>query len=178
MAAWNAYHLVGDAARSDEMAVAMSPDFFSKFSARLEAEPTIIAPAQADRQQQARTVADKSSIRRFAIPALALSLAAAIVIILQPQPAAVVATTGTTATNVAAATPATPAAQTAGSAPASAAVAAADSSAPAVATLVRDGEVVRDPKIDKFLGAHEGFTPQQSSEQLSRSAAFNVEADK
>ncbi|HEY4071627.1 MAG TPA: sigma-E factor negative regulatory protein [Herbaspirillum sp.] len=180
MAAWNAYHLVGDAARSDEMAVAMSPDFFSKFSARLEAEPTIIAPAQADRQHQARTIAGKSSIRRFAIPALALSLAATIVIILQPQPAAVVATTGTATTNVAAATPATPVAQTASSAPAAAATAtaAADTSAPAVATLVRDGEVVRDPKIDKFLGAHEGFTPQQSSEQLSRSAAFNVEADK
>lgn len=174
MAAWNAYHLIGDAARSDEMAVAMSPDFFSKFSARLDAEPTIIAPAHADRQQQARTVADKFSIRRFAIPALALSLAAAIVIILQPQPAAVVATTGATATNVAAGTPATPVAQTASSAPATAT----DNSTPAVATLVRDGEVVRDPKIDKFLGAHEGFTPQQSSEQLSRSAAFNVEADK
>jgi sigma-E factor negative regulatory protein RseA len=174
MAAWNAYHLIGDAARSDEMAVAMSPDFFSKFSARLDAEPTIIAPAQADRQQQARTIAAKSSIRRFAIPALALSLAAAIVIILQPQPAAVVATTGTATTNVAATAPATPVAQTASSAPA----AAADASAPAVATLVHDGEVVRDPKIDKFLGAHEGFTPQQSSEQLSRSAAFNVEADK
>jgi sigma-E factor negative regulatory protein RseA len=174
MAAWNAYHLIGDAARSDEMSVAMSPDFFSKFSARLDAEPTIIAPAQADRQQQARTVAAKSSIRRFAIPALALSLAAAIVIILQPQPAAVVATTGTTATNVAAAAPTAPVAQTASGGPA----AAADTSAPAVATLVHDGEVVRDPKIDKFLGAHEGFTPQQSSEQLSRSAAFNVEADK
>jgi sigma-E factor negative regulatory protein RseA len=178
MAAWNAYHLIGDAARSDEMAVAMSPDFFSKFSARLDAEPTIIAPAQADRQQQARTIAAKSSIRRFAIPALALSLAAAIVIILQPQPAAVVATSGTPATNIAAGTPATPVAKTASSAPATGTAAVVDSSAPAVATLVRDGEVVRDPKIDKFLGAHEGFTPQQSSEQLSRSAAFNVEADK
>jgi sigma-E factor negative regulatory protein RseA len=171
LAAWNIYHLVGDAARSDETAVSMSPDFFSKFSARLDAEPTIIAPAHAERQQRVRTLAEKLSVRRFAIPALALSLAAAIVIILQPQPVAVVATTGTAATNVAAGKPVAPAAQTASNA-------AAVANAPAVATLVRDGEVVRDPKIDKFLGAHEGYTPQQSSEQLSRSAAFNVEADK
>ncbi|MDB5992230.1 MAG: histidine kinase [Herbaspirillum sp.] len=176
LAAWNAYHLIGDAARSDETAVAMSPDFFSKFSARLDAEPTIIAPAHADRQQQARATTGKLMMRRFAIPALALSLAAAIVIILQPQPAAVVATgaTGTAVTGVATAATSAPAStQTASSAPA-----AAGTDAQAVATLLHDGEVVRDPKIDKFLGAHEGFTPQQSSEQLSRSAAFNVEADK
>jgi sigma-E factor negative regulatory protein RseA len=173
LAAWNTYHLIGDAARSDETAVAMSPDFFSKFSARLDAEPTIIAPAHADRQQQARATTGKLMMRRFAIPALALSLAAAIVIILQPQPAAVVAT-GTATTGVATAATSTPAStQTASSASA-----AAGTDTPAVATLLHDGEVVRDPKIDKFLGAHEGFTPQQSSEQLSRSAAFNVEADK
>ena len=174
LAAWNAYHLIGDAARSDETAVAMSPDFFSKFSARLDAEPTIIAPAHADRQQQVQATAGKLMMRRFAIPALALSLAAAIVIILQPQTAAVVAS-GTAATGVATAATSTPAStpQTASSAPA-----AAGTDTPAVATLLHDGEVVRDPKIDKFLGAHEGFTPQQSSEQLSRSAAFNVEADK
>jgi sigma-E factor negative regulatory protein RseA len=172
LVAWNAYHLIGDAARSDETAVAMSPDFFSKFSARLDAEPTIIAPAEADRQQNVRVAASKLTVRRFAIPALALSLAAAIVIILQPQPAAVVAT-ATTAASLPQTASSTPAAGTA-----TATAAAAGSDTPAVATLVRDGEVVRDPKIDKFLGTHEGFTPQQSSEQLSRSAAFKVEADK
>jgi sigma-E factor negative regulatory protein RseA len=140
----------------------------------LDAEPTIIAPAHADRQQQVRATTGKLMLRRFAIPALALSLAAAIVIILQPQPAAVVAT-GAATTGVTTAATSTPAStpQTASNAPA-----AAGTDTPAVATLLHDGEVVRDPKMDKFLGAHEGFTPQQSSEQLSRSAAFNVEADK
>jgi sigma-E factor negative regulatory protein RseA len=166
-AAWNAYHLIGDAARSDETAIAMSPDFFSKFSARLDAEPTIIAPAQVERQEQRRTAAT-ASVRRFAIPALALSLVAAIVIIMQPQPATVVASTATT-----------PAEKVASTAPVTVTVpVAAIAGSPAVATLVRDGEVVRDPKIDKFLGTHESFTPQQSSEQLSRSAAYKVETDK
>jgi sigma-E factor negative regulatory protein RseA len=173
LAAWNAYHLVGDAARSDETAVAMSPDFFSKFSARLDAEPTIIAPAHAERTEDIRTAKHtaKNAARRFAIPVLALSLVAAIVIMLQPQPAAVVAT----------ATPApamSPSDSIAG-APAVATVpAAVVNGSPAVATLVQDGEVVRDPKIDKFLGKHETFTPEQSGEQYSRSAAFKVDADK
>ncbi|HEY4316210.1 MAG TPA: sigma-E factor negative regulatory protein [Herbaspirillum sp.] len=172
LAAWNAYHLIGDAARSDETAVAMSPDFFSKFSARLDAEPTVIAPAQAERAQENRT-AQVKSMRRFAIPAVALSVAAAIVFMLQPQPAAVVATATPAATSL-------PADTATGGAPAvaTAAVPATVVGSPAVATLVQDGEVVRDPKIDKFLGKHEGFAPQQGGEQYSRSAAFKVDADK
>jgi sigma-E factor negative regulatory protein RseA len=168
LAAWNAYHLIGDAARSDETAVAMSPDFFSKFSARLDAEPTVIAPAHAERAED-RRAAKTSTARRFAIPAVALTLAVAIGFLLQPQPAAVVATAAP-----AAVTPGMPAETVASSAPAAAPAA----GSPAVATLVQDGEVVRDPKIDKFLGKHEGFTPQQGSEQYSRSAAFKVDADK
>lgn len=168
MAAWNAYHLIGDAARSDETAVAMSPDFFSKFSARLDAEPTIIAPAHADETEQRRTAKAKSA-RRFAIPAVALTIAAAVVFMLQPQTATVVAT----------ATPATNATNGVAPAPAeTVAAAAAPASAPAVATLVQDGEVVRDPKIDKLLGKQDGFTPQESGEQFSRSAAYKVDADK
>ena len=164
LAAWNEYHLIGDAARSEETAVAMSPDFFSKFSARLDAEPTVIAPAHADETEQRRT-AKTRSVRRFAVPAVALTIAAAVVFMLQPQTATVVATNATnttTATNGVAAAPA-----------------AAVANAPAVATLVQDGEVVRDPKIDKILGKQQdGFTPQQGGEQFSRSAAYKVDADK
>lgn len=171
LAAWNDYHLIGDAARSDEMAVAMSPDFFSKFSARLDAEPTIIAPAHADRQQDKRmgangSVFSKLTARNFALPALALSLLAAIAFIMQPQPVAVVATTGVATPDIAV---------TATQAPKTAAGV---SDKPAVATLAREGDVVRDPQIDQFLGAHQRFSTQQSTEQFGRSAAFNVEAGK
>lgn len=166
LAAWSEYHLIGDAARSDETAVAMSPDFFSKFSARLDAEPTIIAPAHADETEQRRAVKAKSA-RRFAVPAAVLAIAAAAMFLLQPQTATVVAT----------ATPATNATNGVAPAPAET-VAAAPSAAPAVATLVQDGEVVRDPKIDKLLGKQDGFTPEQGGEQFSRSAAYKVDADK
>jgi sigma-E factor negative regulatory protein RseA len=183
LAAWNAYHLIGDAVRSDEMAVEMSPEFFSKFSARLDAEPTVIAPVAApepaDRQDK-RMVANGGSIgiggltvRRFAIPALALSLAAAIVFILQPHPATVVATGVATPDVASTAAPAQQAATTAAVAPAGPAA-----GSPAVASLAREGEVVRDPKIDKFLDTHQHYSTQQSTEQYGRSAAFNVETDK
>src|ERR1700693_4574180 len=126
LAAWNAYHLIGDAVRSDEMAVEMSPEFFSKFSARLDAEPTVIAPVAApepaDRQDK-RMVANGGgvgglTVRRFAIPALALSLAAAIVFILQPHPATVVATGVATPDVASTAAPAQQAVTTAAGAPA------------------------------------------------------------
>ena len=181
LAAWNAYHLIGDAVRSDEMAVEMSPEFFSKFSARLDAEPTVIAPVAApepaDRQDK-RMVANGGgvgglTVRRFAIPALALSLAAAIVFILQPHPATVVATGVATPDVASTAAPAQQAATAAAVAPAGPAA-----GSPAVASLAREGEVVRDPKIDKFLDTHQTYSTQQSTEQYGRSAAFNVEADK
>lgn len=164
VAAWNAYNLIGDEARSEETAVAMSPDFLSKFSARLDAEPTIIAPAHVDETEQRRTAKTKS-VRRLAIPAVALTIAAAAVFMLQPQTATVVATNSTNTTTVTNGVAAAPAAAVA--------------SAPAVATLVQDGEVVRDPKIDRILSKQQdGFALQQGGEQFSRSAAYKVDADR
>jgi sigma-E factor negative regulatory protein RseA len=42
---WELYHLIGDAIRSDQMAAPVSSDFAARFAARLEAEPTVLAPA-------------------------------------------------------------------------------------------------------------------------------------
>lgn len=41
---WERYHEIGDVLRSDELAISFSTDFSSKMSALLEAEPTIVAP--------------------------------------------------------------------------------------------------------------------------------------
>jgi sigma-E factor negative regulatory protein RseA len=46
LATWNAYHLIGDVLRSDEMASSMSPQFSETFSRRLDAEPVLLAPKQ------------------------------------------------------------------------------------------------------------------------------------
>ncbi len=43
-AAWDGYHQIGDAIRSDDTASPLSNDFAARFSARLDAEPVLIAP--------------------------------------------------------------------------------------------------------------------------------------
>lgn len=41
---WECYHEIGDVLRSDDLAISFSTDFSKKMSALLEAEPTIVAP--------------------------------------------------------------------------------------------------------------------------------------
>lgn len=41
---WERYHEIGDVLRSDDLAISFSTDFSKKMSALLEAEPTIVAP--------------------------------------------------------------------------------------------------------------------------------------
>jgi sigma-E factor negative regulatory protein RseA len=75
--AWSAYHLIGDALRSDDLAVhpAASSAFLRGFAARLEAEPHTLAPAAAPASQgNARPLSGLS--RRF-LPGFAVAAAAA-----------------------------------------------------------------------------------------------------
>ena len=44
-ATWALYHQIGDVLRSDQMAAPVSQDFAARFAARLNAEPTLLAPA-------------------------------------------------------------------------------------------------------------------------------------
>ncbi len=55
MATWESYHVIGDVLRSDDLSVEFSSDFGSKFSARLDAEPTILAPANLENLNGADT---------------------------------------------------------------------------------------------------------------------------
>jgi sigma-E factor negative regulatory protein RseA len=41
---WEIYHQIGDVLRSDDLATTLSPDFSSRLSALLDAEPVVIAP--------------------------------------------------------------------------------------------------------------------------------------
>ncbi len=43
---WDAYHLVGDVVASDDLAIKMSDDFMANLSARLAQEPVVLAPKQ------------------------------------------------------------------------------------------------------------------------------------
>lgn len=44
---WDEYHMIGDLLRSDELSVPLSPNFSAKVMKSLEAEPTMIAPVRA-----------------------------------------------------------------------------------------------------------------------------------
>jgi sigma-E factor negative regulatory protein RseA len=148
---WNLYHQIGDALRSDDLNVELSADFTERMFARLDAEPTIIAPAAAPVQK---------SYRRFAMPGMAAAAVAIMAVLTVPkmmtqEPAAIGA--GATQT-VAAAAPA---------------------EVTTVAVAGQNGEVLRDARIDDYLLAHQRFSPSvYSTAQYARSATFAVETDK
>lgn len=80
-AAWDEYHRIGDLARSQDMAVPISSGFAARMAARLEAEPTVLAPAAA----KSAVAANKPSVtRRFAMPALAAVGMAALAFVVTP----------------------------------------------------------------------------------------------
>lgn len=80
-AAWDEYHRIGDLARSEDMNVPLSAGFSARMAARLEAEPTILAPAAAAQTQQKR----QTQTRRYAAPALGAAAMAALAFLVTPQ---------------------------------------------------------------------------------------------
>src|SRR6478609_6926137 len=70
-AAWEAYHVAGDVLSSEDMAVSMSADFNARLMARLDKEPTVLAPVSED------GISIRKSARRFLLPGIAAAAAAA-----------------------------------------------------------------------------------------------------
>ncbi|MCW5299818.1 histidine kinase [Herbaspirillum lusitanum] len=189
-ATWDLYHQIGDVMRSEEMAFSLSDGFAAKMSARLDAEPTIIAPQLtttaaeqiivpvAVHDATASNVVSLAStrkrfVRRFVMPGAAA--AAAIV--------AVVLVTGQQQSTTVASAPAPVVSTTATAVVPSAITTVASSSAPqgtaTISSLAQQGEVARDPRIDDYLLAHQRFSPSMySSTQYARSAAFAIDSDK
>jgi sigma-E factor negative regulatory protein RseA len=84
-AAWEAYHHAGDVMRSDDMDVALSPGFSARMAARLDAEPTVLAPPSAVPVDTGQQAASRFCLRRFAAPALGAAAVAALAFILTPS---------------------------------------------------------------------------------------------
>lgn len=176
---WDLYHQIGDVLRSEEMAFSLSDGFAAKMSARLDAEPAIIAtPLKTDAAEQpgvaivAGSIASRKRLmRRFVMPGTAVAAAvAAVVFVTAPQQSAKTANIG--ATTQLAANPA-PIAAT------KATLASSQNNPVPVSNLAQQGEVTRDPRIDDYLLAHQHFSPSMySSVQYARSAAFAIDSDK
>jgi sigma-E factor negative regulatory protein RseA len=161
---WELYHRIGDALRSEDVAdTPLSAGFSARLAARLDAEPTIIAPAALPAAS-----AKKANARRWAVPGLAAATAMAgiaffttpqLMVALSEQPApavgqAVIAEVKQAAAVVPVA--AAPGAEAAGS-----------------------EVVLRDAHIDDYLLAHQRLSPSvYSSAQYARSATLATESGK
>ncbi|WJF89489.1 sigma-E factor negative regulatory protein [Paraburkholderia bonniea] len=156
-AAWSQYHLIGDALRSDDLALspAVSSAFFSRFAERFEHEPHVLAPA-APRM---------AALRRRMVPAFAVAAAAAaltwIVVPQLQRPGA---------TQIASAT--------ASNDSASVQRVALVSAAPAQPVTLDAGNIIRDAGLDQYLEAHQQFAQQPvmaGSMPLIRTAAVTTQ---
>jgi sigma-E factor negative regulatory protein RseA len=148
-ASWEIYHRIGDALRSDDLNITLSDDFAARMSARLAAEPAILAPVHVARSRQVR-------IRRLVLPGALAAAAAAVAFIATPQ--LMVAARGDSEAAKVVAAP----------------VAVELTRAAAVANSNRTETAMRSQDIDEYLIAHQRFSPSvYSSTQYARPAAFS-----
>jgi sigma-E factor negative regulatory protein RseA len=140
---WHAYHLIGDVLRSGDLANPPDRDqaFLQRLSARLDAEPAVLAPAP--------LVAAAAPARRrqvWAVPvamaAGVMALATVVVVTLGPS--------GGSSSQETAAAPASPITVAGAARPA-----AVTAAAPELAPL--GGRVVRDAQLDRYLRAHRDY---------------------
>ncbi len=135
-ASWHTYQLIGDVLRSDELAGSATRDaaLLAAVRARLAAEPVVLAPAPAPRAAHPRTP-------RWLVPgavAAGFVVVAGVVLVLEQQVAP-------TSSPTLAAREATTVAVKASAGPAA-----------SVPSLVTDGRVLRDARLDAYLDAHRG----------------------
>ncbi|RKT24602.1 RseA-like anti sigma(E) protein [Paraburkholderia sp. RAU2J] len=138
-AAWSSYHLIGDALRSDDLALspATSSAFLNGFAARFDNEPHVLAPAA---MQVARRLL---ALRRRVVPAFAVAAAAAtltwiVVPQLQGAPGSQLASVHGDAVQRVAMVPVPAAAQ----------------------PIAQDANIIRDASLDQYLEAHQQFGQQ------------------
>lgn len=168
---WEIYHQIGDALRSDEATPALSPDFSQRLFARLDAEPAILAPrpartAAAPAATTIATLVPKGRFKRFALPGMAAAAAVATVAFLT-TPQLMVASRTTAPAVLTAVAPVLTNARLERST--TAVPVAAVSTLPAEP----DEVMLRDPRIDDYLFAHQRFSSSvYSTAQFARSATF------
>jgi sigma-E factor negative regulatory protein RseA len=180
-AAWDVYHQIGDVLRSDDMAGEFSPDFHARLMARLDAEPAIVAPhsnpEERPQEGRQRMIANGGESmrsfawRRFAAPT---AVAAVAVLALFTSPQLLTALKGGPAKDQLLTQMVVTQDKAAGNVQQVAL-----QSGPTVATPSQSGVVLRDPRIDEYLLAHQRFSPAwNSTAQYARSATYASDSNK
>ncbi|MDB5853147.1 MAG: histidine kinase [Herminiimonas sp.] len=186
---WDLYHQIGDVLRSEETSGGLSAGFAARMAARLEAEPTIMAPVidvAQERSQQKNIAHGLSSVRRFAMPGVVAAAIAAVALLGGPQlmvamngaPAKTHLTPEPSQAMVASAShTVSHASVIAASAPIERAVAV--PSQPAQPASGGKEVMLRDEGMDEYLMAHQRFSPSvYSTAQFARSATFAEDSGK
>ena len=158
---WHAFHLIGDVMRSEDLASPPARDaaFLARLRVRMAAEPVVLAPAPLVQGASASPALRRRRSWAGPVAVAAGFVAVAGVLVVMRATAPVAAETA-----IAAAAPTAPAV---GPAPLAPAVAPAQVLATAVPapvaeaaeseSLVRNGKVLRDARLDRYLAAHKQF---------------------
>lgn len=178
---WDLYHQIGDVLRSEEMAVEMSSGFAARMAAKLDAEPTILAPVALASTKQNAAVCSKSVMaKRFAVPGLAAVLAVFTAYLVAPQ----LITDGDTKpaqsyASSSLASASTQAMASVASIPAMPVAVPVTATEKASANSSQKAVVLRDPAIDEYLIAHQRYSPSlYDTTQFVQSATFETKPQK
>lgn len=176
---WDIYHQIGDVLRSDDMAIPMRSDFSARVMAQLDAEPTIMAPVALTAARATGGHGLGERLRRLAMPGVTAAAVATAVFVTAPQMLVAKKDVPDGAATVVVAAPAVQPVQPARVAEPAAVLADASAEVRTVSLEHQQGEVLRDPRIDEYLMAHQRFSPSvYSSAQYVRSSAFSSESGK
>lgn len=174
---WDLYHQIGDVLRSKDMDVELSPGFAARMAAKLDAEPTILAPAACASKNKPAALSKGQAVKQFFVPGIAAALAVFTAYLVAPQ---FMAGEGAKpAENFASSALASASIQSASASSAPVLSVAATVTANAADDVNQEAVVLRDSNIDEYLHAHQRYSPSlYDTTQFVRSAAFENEAKK
>ncbi|MBC3916065.1 sigma-E factor negative regulatory protein [Undibacterium sp. CY18W] len=187
--AWEIYHQIGDVLRSEELAVSFSADFSSRLSARLDAEPVILVPNALIKND---TPAPQKGQKFLGSYVAVASAAAAVVFafILAPQlpfmhngqdAATQISSRSAPAGNVQLASHGDSTPMSALAVNSSQNPAVMEKNAQANDKLAADmPDMLRDPRIDSYLQAHQRFSPSlnNATQYVTRANAVSAASEK
>ena len=167
--AWVIYHQIGDVLRSDELAMTFSADFSKKLSEKLDAEPIIFAPNALANNKKPENERKQKFLGAYVAVASAAA-AAVFAFILAPQLQIFQTNSGAPTQLSSKAAPASNVqlASHSESAPLSSLavnspVAPEHNVLASEKTTADSPEMLRDPRIDSYLLAHQRFSPAINS---------------
>ena len=153
---WEIYHQIGDVLRSDDLEVTLSPDFSARFSALLNAEPVVLAPKTVLTKEIIVTPnveAMKQSWFTRYVAMTSMAAAAAVAFFMAPQIIPLFGVQSNSGVMVSNAEQANKI-QSDGVQLASNSINADVQSKPS-----EQVEMLRDPRLDSYLMAHQKFSP-------------------